>query len=527
MQKQKILDLLNCPDDDKFKNVKFDKANKKILKILRDKKISFDDKSSILAIYFNYMQNDAEDYLSIIRDYLRYLRDNDLLDMINYLKFLSKSSNLRGYHRCLIAVSLYNQMYLGEAQECFQELALDNECMLEYRIEACRYLYGSDVEELKEISQQVLNEVINDLSYPSEYRYKIIMSFTNKRYGIKSFFNTSKIRVPYDEDYIYTLQFDFFTNDKNEVESRILSGQFLLGMESIDTETKNIVCEILYKICCDNINPHNIRADAADVLSRLGSEDYIEKGRNIIQELGYSEIDRSKGPKIKTIYNDAENVHRFKIDSIVDNFMKKVKQSKLKNRSYQDVWIEICDMIRSKNLPPSNKFLTMKALNRISVDTATFSPQKVTMAEILLWLWIIVQSYESEKRDFLYNRIIDELMDMANTCSTGHASRLINVLSCYDNYFTISYDEQITSNIAGRMNAFIRDCPDEKIKESLGLGMLDDADEDDRCVYLDFVHEKRDILYDELFDEFVDKQLISKDEFDKIFEKGFEMYLLK
>ena len=56
-------------------------------------------------------------------------------------------------------------------------------------------------------------------------------------------------------------------------------------------------------------------------------------------------------------------------------------------------------------------------------------------------------------------RLIDELIDMADTCSTGHANRLVNTFSGVGMnglFLRIPWKDQIESNIAGRLTAKAR-----------------------------------------------------------------------
>ena len=54
--------------------------------------------------------------------------------------------------------------------------------------------------------------------------------------------------------------------------------------------------------------------------------------------------------------------------------------------------------------------------------------------------------------------MVEELIDMANTCSSGHSSRLVNVLAGYtDLKITISYEDQIIANLQARLFKKLQD----------------------------------------------------------------------
>jgi hypothetical protein len=58
-------------------------------------------------------------------------------------------------------------------------------------------------------------------------------------------------------------------------------------------------------------------------------------------------------------------------------------------------------------------------------------------------------------------RLLEELEDMSGTYSSGFLSRLINVLSGFGEFdIYISWDDQIISNFAGRLNSYARQITD-------------------------------------------------------------------
>jgi len=57
----------------------------------------------------------------------------------------------------------------------------------------------------------------------------------------------------------------------------------------------------------------------------------------------------------------------------------------------------------------------------------------------------------------MYKRLLEELDDMSGTCSSGFASRLVNVISGFGEFnIQISFADQIISNFAGRLNARLK-----------------------------------------------------------------------
>ena len=68
---------------------------------------------------------------------------------------------------------------------------------------------------------------------------------------------------------------------------------------------------------------------------------------------------------------------------------------------------------------------------------------------------IKINQHEKETKGMLEDRLLQELMEMSETCSSGHAGRFVNVFAGVDADINISYEDQITANLAGRIKARI------------------------------------------------------------------------
>ena len=198
--------------------------------------------------------------------------------------------------------------YIDICYECFVPIALDKNIVYSLRADACRYLFGSENEVKKEISQECLLDIINDLTISSEIRYRIIHSFTSKS-GIKSIMNSVKIPVPYDEMFLYGLQHDFFNEKANGIRERILSGQNLLQISCTPDTTKQEICTELLSVASDHLRTENERADAADVVLRMGSNEFRVKAKEVINSLGFSTVSMKNAnvmDRFKTIYTNSQ-----------------------------------------------------------------------------------------------------------------------------------------------------------------------------------------------------------------------------
>lgn len=475
----------------------------------------------VLRSFVKFVPDEGNDMLSRLQDSLRFLKGPPLENLVKILVGVTRSSDFDSHRRVVTAVTLYNNCFFNVCYGCIADLANDRSVLVDYRVEAARYLFGSEIEDNIQASQEALLEVIDTDLYPSEYRYKIIAGFIS-RTGISTRLNYAKLKVPYDEDFVYGLQTNFFFNSKNGHRERILSGQHMLQMKCVKDDEKKEVGDAILEIASDPLLEANIRADAADVLLREGTPDQRKKAREVIIDLGFSPTGtRTLADKAKTIYSDSQNVHNETISKCIETFIEKIiNETDVKIRPYHEVHQEVCDLVRKTKLEPKEKHLAYKALNRVSIDTATFTKYRINIAEIFVHVWIRIQKYKDEQLEELEKRMVEELVDMADTCSSGHSGRFINVLSIYDDTIRISWDDQIKSNIVGRLNAKIRDIKDEELQAQVSLGMLEDADEDDKKAYTQFIEKTLKDIKEELHGEFVGEGYVKEKEFLIAFAEG-------
>ena len=115
---------------------------------------------------------------------------------------------------------------------------------------------------------------------------------------------------------------------------------------------------------------------------------------------------------------------------------------------------------------------------------------------------------------------------MADTCSSGHTWRFVNVLSVYEgDILQISWEDQIKANIVGRMSASIRDIKDETLQDLVALGSMENADPEEARAFRQFADAALGDLYHELRKEFVVEGMhLALEQFDVYFKEGASRY---
>lgn len=312
------------------------------------------------------------------------------------------------------------------------------------------------------------------------------------------------------EWFIESAQLEFFFYNKIPLYYRIISGQYLLKISNMLNKRRDSVENqmIEYAECEDT--EYNLRADAADILITFGSEIGKDKGRKIIIQLG-----RINGP-VRTIFDNAQNLHTEKVEESVSETLEYLSTLHINNNGidfdYVNSHVEkmLREELESIQKLHSNTDITCKchvnsahdnfcsdvckefydknekitiAMRRIFMDRALYSKFNISLSNILLKIYNYIQIQEDDSiKVQLYKRMLQELEEMSGTCSSGFASRLVNIISGFGNFnIRISFEDQIISNFSGRLNAFARTITSadsvfrvNKIEDVVELCLLED-----------------------------------------------------
>jgi hypothetical protein len=139
-----------------------------------------------------------------------------------------------------------------------------------------------------------------------------------------------------------------------------------------------------------------------------------------------------------------------------------------------------------------------------------------------LKVWTYLTGHKSEEE--IKKRLIEELCDMAGTCSSGFASRLVNTISGFGDFsMKISWRDQIAANLSGRLNARIRDMDNltmqEKVMEEMAIPS---TNYELRKNFLKFFRKNMPSIREEMYQEF--KEHITDVEYDLYFRAAVTMY---
>jgi len=358
-------------------------------------------------------------------------------------------------------------------------------------------------EEFEAQARLYFQKIINNVAIDCDYRYKAILSL-EKRTNPKGEIVYERWKINNRDIALKEALLVFINQFRNMTVYRILAGQYLLQkLKQHLTESEiTHIQSLLLNIANDTELDVNLRADASDTLLSLGSADFIRLAEAIIEELGRN----SSVPR--TIYDNAQNVHTQEVSTAVEESISKLLEFPIETDDddnqidFTFVISKILGILEEERKTFSNT-LTQKSvstetdcaychkpcsklleipsknkqplyacnptckqkyvrddkvrisLNRIDLDRVLYSKYNQTMTAILVRIWSYIA--ENDHYDTLVWRLIEELEDMSGTCSSGIASRIINVISGYDGFnISISWEDQIAGNLAGRLNAKIR-----------------------------------------------------------------------
>lgn len=426
----------------------------------------------------------------------------------------------------------------GIVDKCFELYNIILKCpftRLHDRAECCKFLYHSQNPKFRNIIEKNITEII-ETDVDDDTRYETIACFVTDT-GVSSKYLSSNLQVGEVDQVLISKLFLKFIKTNPDPYYLVMAAEFLLeqsafgaplycdsckesDMKVLSTEPttncecenlavwgyediKPQVCQILLDIASNTSADERTRADAADVLINHPIEPYISQARQIIDDIGQA----GQTELEKTIYSNKENVH--KLNETFANYTVKMHKKLLGSFPHIDnICLQIEDLIVKFCVSDEDIFFIRKSIDRIMLETTLHTERKISTSEIFRLVWTIVNGHVS--KDELLKRIIEELTDMGNTCSSGHAKRLINVMVGFDDQLEgmIDISDQLEANIKARIMATMRNLPD------LLEAQIGNAEE--KKPYINHINNVAPDIIKELSREFVDEGWISENKFKKI-----------
>lgn len=337
----------------------------------------------------------------------------------------------------------------------------------------------------------------------------------------------------------------FVRDQLNHVRQRIMAASVLYESKQDDLVAE--ARDLLLKVGKDVTLEEDVRADALDfirtrALAQKNKAD-LELSTKLLMDLG-SEASASGNitiaKKVKTIYENSQNVHDDLVSDAVMTFINDMDENK-DTYSFSQVESDIAALYQTWGTSSDEVKKARSAIYRCSIDHSTFGQGSFTVKKIFCYIWTLVQDFRdlklvktSEKTsdasptekplkgrvvaDLLERRFVDALIEMGDTCTTGHVARLAQVMQGYGVDVKISFKQQIKANVSGRIGAMVRDETDEDIAAALTLGVLEDADKEIKDKYEKWMRAKLEKLKIVLWKEF--STHVKKADFEEAFAEA-------
>jgi hypothetical protein len=420
-----------------------------------------------------------------------------------YLYTICEKSNIEPFLKSLLVKALYSHNPKDELAFKAIDLVypmLGADIGTPFKIEFVKMLANSS--EYLEKAKNYFCAIIEDDRIDCEFRFKSAQSMEENLFILT-------------EAYLC-----FIKNERNKLLYRILAGQSLLQRCKLKDGREIEVERILLGIAKNESYEYNTRADATDVLLQLGTQETKAIAKEIMLRLGVG------NKNIINLYDNAQNVHTKEIEESVNEALEFLQTFNILKHNGSTITVDfveqkVKEIVKEEKNSEKEGVLTI-AFNRIVMDRALYSKYNCTLSHILLQVWTYLTGHDSEAE--MKKRLIEELVDMAGTCSSGFATRLINTISGFGNFsMKISWQDQIVSNITGRLNARIRDMDNLTLQEKVLEEMtIPSSDYQLRKNFLKFFRRTISTIREEMYQEF--KDYISDEDYDLYFRKAVIMY---
>jgi hypothetical protein len=302
----------------------------------------------------------------------------------------------------------------------------------------------------------IWKSVVNDTNIQEEFRYKLLQNLCNDSSlfedtkpvnpELRYLFSESALQV-YWEDYryyIYIIQFIIKTNKLSSIHLDILIK--IIEERNLNNNGIADISDFLIGIK-ENNNAYNLPEDI---------DKYKKIGQELLDKISFD------GKGAKSIYNNAQNIHKVNVEESINPFIEKLVNLNIdiptNEDEYEDFVERLTDRIRDYsenilNFESSDQIRIINSINRFILDNTLYSKYNVSLLNLLIRSEYYIQTHPQKEELML--RLCQELCDMADTCTTGHIYRLVNVFSGYEVAMSIPIEEEIKSCVFARLKGII------------------------------------------------------------------------
>ena len=437
--------------------------------------------------------------------------DSFLLDVLNRIGTMYMFSESKVIEKYLYSIVLYSNIsndfkflasrhlkeFSKKGYECFDFLCqkeLNQGLSLVIKVE-CMFTLLEE-ESFREKGLSYITGLFNDQNISCDYRYKTIIH-NDKKLG---------------KDLEGLLE-GFIHNPMNPTSYKILACQYGMIYYKENLAFQLFLLNLLNN---HNIN-YNYRADSCDIILRYGDDDSKQVAKDVLYNLSLN-----GQLETRTIYDNAQNVHNDSIEKstmVMLGELTRLVQEKMAPDTAINEFTTYLD--NSKN-GEETKTKVKQSLKRIIVDRAMYGRNNMTLISIFIKVWCYMKKHEH--REELEKRLVEELEDTFELCSSGYITRMLNSLSGITELgLSISFEDQIIANMGARLNKKINEIEDEDLKGDILMEMsIPSQCYTERVKFLKFFRTNISDIRTELYQDF--KEYLSDTDFDLYTKKAIMKY---
>ena len=398
----------------------------------------------------------------------------------------------------LMKIGLKEEKGKEKAKEKEKETAKDKEKEKEKEKDKDK---DENIKKYRENARNFFCEIVNDVHVDCLYRFKLIQrlenDFKDELFHYYADVASLKFVESHHNHLVYRVICCQYMFQKCEAPLHIFANEFLLHIASLP-----------------DIN-EDIRADACDILLAYGTPENVENARMILFVLGGGERARHN------IFKNSQNVHNQAVEESVEKMIEFISTFIPRTVSpctFEKAKDELTELIKLE--PDDDKRTILEnAMIRITIDRAIYGRFNLSLANIIAKMWTYIQ--DSSYREELQKRLLEELIDSNNKCSSGYVSRILNSLSGFgDISLQISFEDQIISVLETRLNNEIMN--DENSDIILDEMILPVRFFEKRGTFLKFFRTHISRIREEMYEEF--KEFVNTYDYDMYFRKAIMHY---
>ena len=499
--------------------------------------LASEDRYRILEAIFSIDKPEGMDRFYQIRDMLPFVSEQEKIELVDCMRLACVNYDTLGIEpldAVNFAISIYLKDNLG-LEDIFIKL-LESDNFIVFKNAFCFLMtYPAYISQaMKKLTTYIgwsgtsENNAL-DMIFLLKHRSKCGTAL-----GLKSSFCNKVLPVVVGElETSFIANLSFYNNRDFSMIHRVNAANYILNKYNeysvsdpetfkkfLTDEQKNAIVKEIFDFAMDECNRHNERSNCLDMILRTTNDPEIRRTvRDKIKQLG-----KENGDYIddifKTVYHSAENAHDVSdsVEDHVDNVIFPLLSdptSDLYNSDFDDVHSECYELIGQK-LEGNRKYLAGKGLRRIKHDSGLYGTNLVCIRDVFNYVWLQVQkSPEEENKNFLIDRLFEELQEMAEWCGTGHVNRLLNVIGVAKISFQDEIHGSVVSGIRSRID---KKSPDE---QDVLYNAPASPDPDEKKMLENFLNEIRGSLLDEIISSYKDVTEISEEQIHDHFDEKF------